>query len=206
METGVCPYCGSIIPKRALSCRMCKRLFVQLDVTETTDAQGKTRKVVAFPKEKITPRAQLDDENEDSTSDSTKISPLLLEPLKVHEIALFIESQPIPLIVAVAPLAILGRHGQHESNQPQVDLVPFGAFEKGVSRFHACLRREHSAFEIEDLASSNGTWLNDRRLMPSQPTALRAGDTIRLGQLKMQVMFIDAPSDSDQGKNASSEA
>lgn len=202
MEPAICPYCGSIVPKRALSCRTCKRLFVQLDVTETTDAQGKTRKVVAFPKEKIAPREQTDDG--ESTSDSTKISPLLLEPLKLHEVALFVEAQAIPLIVAVAPLAILGRHGQHESNQPQIDLVPFGAFEKGVSRFHACLRREQSVFEIEDLASSNGTWLNGQRLLASQPTVLQAGDTIRLGQLKMQVMFIDAP--LDQGKNASSEA
>jgi pSer/pThr/pTyr-binding forkhead associated (FHA) protein len=53
----------------------------------------------------------------------------------------------------------------------------------GVSRQHAAIRYTDSTFTIEDLKSSNGTWVNENRLEPNQPRVLRNGDVIRLGQL-----------------------
>ncbi|MBI3761945.1 MAG: CHAT domain-containing protein [Chloroflexi bacterium] len=49
-----------------------------------------------------------------------------------------------------------------------------------ASRRHAVIRREGSAFILEDLGGANGTWLNDRRVIT--PTALNDKDVIRIGE------------------------
>jgi len=49
-----------------------------------------------------------------------------------------------------------------------------------VSRRHACIRWDDGSYTIEDWASTNGTFVNDRRI--SDPTALYNGDEIRLGE------------------------
>jgi ABC transport system ATP-binding/permease protein len=50
----------------------------------------------------------------------------------------------------------------------------------GVSRRHAAISIQGNQCTLEDLGSSNGTFLNGERL--SQPRRLRNGDVIRLGQ------------------------
>lgn len=49
----------------------------------------------------------------------------------------------------------------------------------GVSRRHARLMREGEVYILEDLGSSNGTYLNGERLVERSP--LKSGDQIRLG-------------------------
>lgn len=48
----------------------------------------------------------------------------------------------------------------------------------GVSRVHAEIRRNGPLFEVRDLGSTNGTFLNQQRITQS---ALSAGDVLRLG-------------------------
>ncbi|MBO7707480.1 MAG: FHA domain-containing protein, partial [Thermoguttaceae bacterium] len=48
-----------------------------------------------------------------------------------------------------------------------------------VSRIHARIRFDGARFTISDIASSNGTFLNGRRL--ANPAALYNGDRIRIG-------------------------
>ncbi len=50
-----------------------------------------------------------------------------------------------------------------------------------VSRVHARLSWREGRYWLEDLASTNGTWLNGRRLTPYKPVALEPGATIGLG-------------------------
>ena len=50
-----------------------------------------------------------------------------------------------------------------------------------VSRFHCRLFMEHGALYLEDLGSSNGTWLNGRRIPPHQRCNLSEGDSFYLG-------------------------
>jgi len=47
---------------------------------------------------------------------------------------------------------------------PDLDLTPYGAQNSGVSRFHACLRPSNHDLMLIDNDSSNGTYLNQRRL------------------------------------------
>jgi phage tail-like protein len=52
-----------------------------------------------------------------------------------------------------------------------------------ISRQHVRIiwRAEDEKYYVEDLNSSNGTWLNDARLPPREPRELRPGDVIRMG-------------------------
>jgi len=52
--------------------------------------------------------------------------------------------------------------------------------EESVSREHAAIHHSPEAgWVVADRSSSNGTWLNGRRI--DQPTALRQGDTLQIG-------------------------
>jgi hypothetical protein len=70
-----------------------------------------------------------------------------------------------------------------------VDLVPFGAIQLGVSRAHAVIRRVRNGYEIMDLGSTNGTWVNSQKLEPDEPRAISSGDMIRLGRLSLLVLY-----------------
>jgi len=70
-----------------------------------------------------------------------------------------------------------------------VDLVNYDAFGHGVSRRHARIRRIPTGYEIIDLESTNGTWINEQRLIPNKPYPLTSGDLLRLGRMRMYAMF-----------------
>jgi pSer/pThr/pTyr-binding forkhead associated (FHA) protein len=54
-----------------------------------------------------------------------------------------------------------------------------------ASRRHAVVRSGPSGLEIEDLGSSNGTWVNDERVAGTRP--LQAGDRVRIGRTSFEV-------------------
>ncbi|MGH2787045.1 MAG: FHA domain-containing protein [Actinomycetota bacterium] len=54
-----------------------------------------------------------------------------------------------------------------------------------ISRRHAALRPAGGGIEVEDLGSTNGTFVNDRRIESS--TDLSAGDSVRIGKTTMEV-------------------
>ena len=56
-----------------------------------------------------------------------------------------------------------------------------------VSRRHARIFHEYDLYRIEDLGSSNGTFVNGERLV--EPRTLRDGDVIKLGTV-IQLAFL----------------
>ncbi len=104
-------------------------------------------------------------------------------------VALYIDDRDEPLLIRLSRQAVVGRYSSHSKTQPRVDLTAYGAFDKGISRMHAILRRTREGLIIEDLASANGTWLNSRRLQPYLPNCLRSGDRLRLGQIDIEIYF-----------------
>ncbi|WP_199250385.1 FHA domain-containing protein [[Phormidium] sp. ETS-05] len=71
---------------------------------------------------------------------------------------------------------------------PDIDVAGFPNSEV-VSRIHADIRVEGDAFYIEDVGSSNGTYINNLPLPPGNRHRLRPGDRISLGKGDM-VSFI----------------
>lgn len=81
----------------------------------------------------------------------------------------------------------VGRSLTSDLQQNSVDLSPFGAREKGVSRRHIKIVDRDRLTYVADLNSSNGTWLNGRRLIAYNEYLLHDGDELRLGLLKIRV-------------------
>ena len=85
---------------------------------------------------------------------------------------------------------ILGRYSTEiQMREPLIDLTELDALELGVSRVHAMIRQTREGYQIIDLESSNGTWLENQRLAPRQPYQLDSGDRIRLGRLNMLAFY-----------------
>jgi signal transduction histidine kinase/pSer/pThr/pTyr-binding forkhead associated (FHA) protein len=61
-----------------------------------------------------------------------------------------------------------------------------------ASRRHAEITREHGRYTLTDLQSSNGTWLNGRRL--SEPQELKTGDRVQIGRTLLLFTAGEEPS------------
>nr|NIV38197.1 FHA domain-containing protein [Anaerolineae bacterium] len=66
---------------------------------------------------------------------------------------------------------------------PQVDLTPHGGEEGGVSRQHARIVVEGGNYFVEDLDSTNFTFVNKQKLAPKTRQAVGDGDEIRFGRV-----------------------
>jgi hypothetical protein len=83
----------------------------------------------------------------------------------------------------------VGRSDYTRDIDPELDLTEDQGMEYGVSREHALLQPGNLDISLIDLGSTNGTHLNSRRLPPNEPYPLGDGDTIKFGQLLVQVFF-----------------
>ena len=83
----------------------------------------------------------------------------------------------------------LGRLSEGQPIMPDIDLTPYQAYASGVSRLHAVVKRDTNRVMVMDLGSSNGTYLNGRRLNPHTEESLNHGDIVALGKLKIQVLL-----------------
>jgi pSer/pThr/pTyr-binding forkhead associated (FHA) protein len=129
---------------------------------------------------------------------------------KLFDTAELIKNTPIPedgmviisqesgqeIAVVKEPRFILGRAAAG-IQEPVVDLSAFGAYGLGVSRLHVQVQKTETGYEISDLDSTNGTWLNENEVLPNRLYALKNGDTIRMGKMSMMVLFI-AKKDSEK--------
>jgi hypothetical protein len=90
-------------------------------------------------------------------------------------------------------LVCLGRRDEERNIYPHIDLSYDGAASSGVSRRHACIHQSDQGIFIEDLGSTNGTFLNGQQLIPSQLYPLDHGDMVHLGQLKLAITVCREP-------------
>jgi hypothetical protein len=83
----------------------------------------------------------------------------------------------------------LGRLSEGQPIMPDIDLTPYQAYASGVSRLHAVVKRDADRVLVMDLGSSNGTYVNGRRINPHVEESLSHGDILALGKLKIQVLL-----------------
>lgn len=82
---------------------------------------------------------------------------------------------------------LLGRTDPTSNIYPEIDLTHDNGAAKGVSRNHARISYQSNSVMLEDLGSANGTYLNNKRLVPYSPEILQSNDQIRLGALPIDV-------------------
>jgi CheY-like chemotaxis protein len=105
-------------------------------------------------------------------------------------IVIFVEGQRQPIGFVVQPSVTLGRAATNPGARQHIDLAPFGASEKGVSRVHGKIERKDNAFMIEDMGSSNGTFVNGHSLHVGEQKRIANGDEIRFGELRMHIYLL----------------
>lgn len=86
------------------------------------------------------------------------------------------------------PYIILGRNAERDGDG-FLDLSPYGTPALSVSRQHAKLERNGLAVYITDLNSSNGTYVNGKRLDAGEPHRLQSGANVQIGKLRMRVQI-----------------
>lgn len=111
-----------------------------------------------------------------------------MNTLGSNVLALFVVGYERPLLVKKDERVTLGRYSPGEMS-PTVDLMPYNGDIMGVSRQHAIIAAGADGFTIEDLGSTNGTWLNENRLPAHSPYPLHNGALLRLGQLGLYTYF-----------------
>jgi eukaryotic-like serine/threonine-protein kinase len=80
---------------------------------------------------------------------------------------------------------LIGRADAAVTPQPDVDLGAHGGSQAGVSRRHARLLYYQDGWMLEDLNSTNGTFLNNAPVSPGEPLRISTGDLIRFGQVTL---------------------
>jgi len=149
----------------------CAECGVPLDGVQTLTTEAISNEQIEAELKKKTPRPEMDSVPANSwlslhVMDSGKILPL-----------------------ASRNEFTLGRLSEGQPIMPDIDLTPYQAYASGVSRLHAVVKRDGSQVMVMDLGSSNGTYLNGRRLNPHMVEALNHGDIVALGKLKIQILL-----------------
>ena len=116
-------------------------------------------------------------------------------------VVIFVEGVREPIGAIVQPYLTFGRKATGAQNRSHVDLEPYGAFDKGVSRVHARLKRTRDGFVVEDLGSANGTYINGKPLLGHEERAIANGDELRLGELRMHVYLLSETVSASAAKN-----
>lgn len=157
----ICPDCGYTNPVGALLCAECGA-----DLYDSLLERVATRRLT----ERET--AELDDRD---------------EHIKTRPIVLYISRDDLPISLERRADLVLGRNEGNVS--ADLDLTPYGAQEKGVSRHHARLNGVGAPPTLMDLDSYNGTFINGERLTPGRSYTLKSSDEIRLGRLTLRIYF-----------------
>ena len=103
-------------------------------------------------------------------------------------IAVYIEGQFSPAHVDSNGEFVIGRKVGTTSNV-SLDLSQAGGYHLGLSRRHGVIRRTEDGYEVLDLGSVNGTWLNGERLVPHKAYPLPSGSHLRLGRMRLLVLY-----------------
>ena len=103
-------------------------------------------------------------------------------------IAVYLEGIFNPAYVDTKEEFVIGRRVD-EVAEDLLDLAPVGGYHLGLSRRHAIIRRTEYGYEVLDLGSVNGTWLNNERLVPHKPYPLPSGSHLRLGSMRLIVLY-----------------
>ena len=85
----------------------------------------------------------------------------------------------------------LGRVAPESNPYDHIDLSKYGARKEGVSRLHALISVRGNCLSIQDMGSTNGTYLNGYQVQPFTDVALEHDDILELGRLRLKLTFVE---------------
>lgn len=103
---------------------------------------------------------------------------------------LVISVENVRMRVPIVSKVFFGRDIPQIGSTKVFDLTSFGGLRKGISRRHAEINLTFdNQLELVDLGSTNGTYLNYKKLKPLQAYPIHDGDHIRLGKVSIEIYF-----------------
>ena len=159
-----CPSCGASIQSDATFCGQCGSNLAPVtnEPDEITLAQTEP---IAPPPPPVAPVTK---------------TPVTATRLQT-QLARLLHVQTNTLLELPAQLNVIHIGKPNDQIPPDVDVSGFPDSDV-VSRIHADIRIEAGIYYIEDLSSSNGTYVNHNPLPPGDRHRLRTGDRIALGK------------------------
>ena len=106
-------------------------------------------------------------------------------------IIIYVNKQSETLIIEKKEPFILGRNVENSrgrNGEEIIDLSGYDAYVKGVSRQHVKILPVEGEYVIIDMGSTNGTWLNQLRLIPGRFYQLERDNEVRLGHLSLKII------------------
>lgn len=103
-------------------------------------------------------------------------------------IAVYFAETTKPFVIRTDKEFIIGR-SLIPTSEPMLDLSDFDGFKMGLSRRHAMIRQAGSGYELVDLSSTNGTWLNGEKLSPYAPYPMASGSRLLLSRIRLFVFY-----------------
>ncbi len=160
--SAICPRCGSAIPVGAIFCDNCGG------------------SVSAAPAQPIAPA-------ERTPSSAQAANQAESRPPPAYTPRLVVQPTNISLAFPAGKTEVIaGREDPGSHTYPELNLAPYDPDKGGISRHHAKFSLRDNQWQIEDLNSTNFTFLNKQRVQPGQLCPLKNGDEIRLGQVTMR--------------------
>jgi hypothetical protein len=142
--------------------------------------------------------ALVESEHKTKTTDMQAVTPEMLkewsrqaareEVVPDSGIAFYVDGHSMPAYIDPNGDFVVGRKVGATAEQ-LLDLAPFGGYSLGLSRRHVIIRRTGDGYELLDLGSVNGTWLDEERLVPHQSYPLPSGSHLRLGRMRLLVLY-----------------
>lgn len=166
--TIVCPNCNHEEPSGAIFCSECGTKLIGEDGLATATIRATESKF------------------SDASTEHRPEAPI---PVSEAQMSLHIirTGQILPLIGRSE--YTLGRISKGQSILPDVDLSPYDGYSQGVSRLHATLKVKDGQIYVEDLGSSNGTRINNQKIISHTDKLVQHGDVIALGRFKIQILI-----------------
>ncbi|HEX7395384.1 MAG TPA: FHA domain-containing protein [Anaerolineaceae bacterium] len=81
--------------------------------------------------------------------------------------------------------------GRKTNGAPEelLDLSPLEGYIMGVSKQHVRIQVVGNGYQITDLGSTNGTWVNEVRLSSNQPAILPNAARVRMGRMELDFIY-----------------
>ena len=170
--SGDCPSCGTTNPANALFCENCGYDF-------TTGALPRPVEPLAPPSGTTTPSTPAAPENTSPAPAEVWVAEIWIDPdwYADQQSTDPLPSPGLPTVVALKHTSILiGRASRSRGINPDLDL----GTDSGISRRHAQLTTDGSRWFVEDLGSSNGTYVGGALgVLPKTPVTV--GQKVEVG-------------------------
>jgi len=163
-----CPVCNNKNEPEAVVCKFCGS---SLDIKKYSTATTRNTEINLDYLEKF-----------EELSVDEKIIP-------ANGIAVYFAGTTKPVVIRTDKEFVIGRRVTVTS-EAMLDLSEFDGFKMGLSRRHVMIRQAKTGgYEVIDLSSTNGSWLNDERLVPYTPYPMPSGSQLRLSRMRLFVYY-----------------